>query len=436
MHKLNRLLVVTALLLCVTSFTAVGGMTAALRTLTREETEERMHDVLEEAKEGYRDSATISQNQRIHERVEEATSVRLRELDREKQRLRREIALTLESIRNISNRADQLALQEERTAEAEARERDRLVSFIRESYARGITAQVGPGIGGMVTRRLFGIGDESLGASVDADLRSFALASAQRELTLALQSSRESSILAQEKLRASAGMLSDRLFALHEERDNVLKEYLEVSRKHDKAQKSLTVSEAQLAEIRAETAAVQAEVLRMQGELAQIDARIRAKAERELIQKGLRESRPDRYDNDARGTASFGWPVVGALSAHFHQASYHRYFGVPHNGQDIAVPQETSVTAAADGVVFLARDGGAKGFSYILIGHRDGYATLYGHLSSFAVQTGDDVRRGEVIGLSGGQPGTHGAGPMTTGPHLHFEVMKNGVYVDPLSVLP
>ncbi len=427
MHILHRILVITALLLCVTTITPLA---ATLRTLTREEAADRMQSVLEEAKDGYRDSATISQKQRVQERIEETTAVRLRELDREKQRLRREVALTLESIRNISNRADALAMQEERTAEAETRERERLVSFVREAYARGITVHTGPSVSGMVTRRLFGGG--SLGSGVDTDLRSAALASAQRELTVALQRSRETAILSQEKLRAAAGTLTDRLVALQTERDKVLKEYREVDARHALAEKSLTVSDAQLAEIRAETAAVQAEVLRMQGELAQIDARIRAKAERELIQKGLRESRPDRYDNQARGTASFGWPVIGALSARFRQASYQRYFGVPHNGQDIAAPQGSSVVSAADGVVFLARDGGAKGFSYILIGHRDGYATLYGHLSSFAVQTGDDVRRGEVIGLSGGMPGTHGAGPMTTGPHLHFEVMRNGVHVDPL----
>jgi murein DD-endopeptidase MepM/ murein hydrolase activator NlpD len=80
--------------------------------------------------------------------------------------------------------------------------------------------------------------------------------------------------------------------------------------------------------------------------------------------------------------------------------------------------------------------GGEKGYSYILIVHRDGYATLYGHLSSFLVATGDQVKKGQVIGLSGATPGTHGAGPMTTGPHLHFEVIKNGKHIDPLSVLP
>ena len=60
---------------------------------------------------------------------------------------------------------------------------------------------------------------------------------------------------------------------------------------------------------------------------------------------------------------------------------------------------------------------------------------MYGHISGVNVSKFDVVKRGQVIAKSGGEPGTMGAGPMTSGPHLHFEVFKNGEAVDPLAYL-
>jgi len=71
-----------------------------------------------------------------------------------------------------------------------------------------------------------------------------------------------------------------------------------------------------------------------------------------------------------------------------------------------------------------------------LIGHRGGYATLYGHISHISVYAGEDVHAGQNIGLSGGQPGSHGSGPMTTGSHVHFEVIKSGININPRTMLP
>ncbi len=132
----------------------------------------------------------------------------------------------------------------------------------------------------------------------------------------------------------------------------------------------------------------------------------------------------------------FVWPVAGTVTAGYFDEAYESVFHVPHRGTDIAVPQATPVRSISDGVVFAVKDGGMKGFSYILIAHRNGYASLYGHVSSSFVSKGDVVNAGQIIGLSGGMPGTHGAGPMTTGAHLHIEITKNGVHVNPLSVLP
>ena len=131
----------------------------------------------------------------------------------------------------------------------------------------------------------------------------------------------------------------------------------------------------------------------------------------------------------------FSWPATGPLTATYLDPDYERVFGIPHQAIDIAVPQGSPVKAIAEGIVFAVKDGGATGYSYILIGHRNGFASLYGHVSLALVKVGDRVRYGQTIALSGGRPGTRGAGPMTTGSHLHLEMMKDGKQINPLTVL-
>ena len=71
-----------------------------------------------------------------------------------------------------------------------------------------------------------------------------------------------------------------------------------------------------------------------------------------------------------------------------------------------------------------------------MIIHGDGLSTVYGHISKALVSQEDYVAQGQAIALSGGLPGTTGAGRLTSGPHLHFEVRKDGIPVDPASFLP
>lgn len=133
----------------------------------------------------------------------------------------------------------------------------------------------------------------------------------------------------------------------------------------------------------------------------------------------------------------FQWPVEPELgiSAGFHDDGYRKRFGMEHNAVDIPVLQRSFVYAAADGIVEKVSDNG-MGYSSLVIRHGDGYATLYGHISGFLVAEGERVNAGQSVALSGGTPGTPGAGRMTTGAHLHFEVIKDGVHVDPRTVLP
>lgn len=431
MRTLNRLLVIVLLLTAIVPL----GTTVLLASLSREETAQQLQEALGQEGDGYRQSSNLGANERVNERIAAETEQELVSLNRKEHALRGRIALVLESLAAMQNRSDSLAQNQVRMMQLTGQERVQFAEFVRQGYTRLSMQDTGPAMGRLLARRLLGT---SLGQEVDEDLRSIALARARAQLITAVLQSRETEQLAEQKLRASAGAMADKLTLLMGERDDLLWRMSDLQRKHDRAQQSLTLSDEQLADVRRETAEVQQEVLRMQSELAQIDARIRTRAERELIQKGLRAPRPGRFNpsHNAVSSGQFAWPAIGHVSAGFHDEHYLKFFGVPHEGMDIVVPQGTPVYAAADGVVFLARDGGEKGFSYILLGHRDGYATLYGHLSSFAVHTGDDVTQGQLIGYSGGTPGTHGAGPMTTAAHLHFEVMRSGVHVNPRPLLP
>ena len=95
-----------------------------------------------------------------------------------------------------------------------------------------------------------------------------------------------------------------------------------------------------------------------------------------------------------------------------------------HNGHDWAVNTGTKVRAAAEGVVELAYFSERYGYN-ILINHNNGFKTRYAHLSEVKVSKGEKVEQSQVIALSGSTG-------FSTGPHLHFEVVKDGKRVNPI----
>ncbi len=145
---------------------------------------------------------------------------------------------------------------------------------------------------------------------------------------------------------------------------------------------------------------------------------------------------PQQDDWQDVGGAELGWPInpVQGISAYFMDPSYYAFWGLQHYAIDIPAPQGTPMHAPADGYVAKYSDAGL-GYSYILLYHGNGLSTVFGHASACYVAEGSNVKRGDVIGLSGGMPGSRGAGFMTTGPHLHFEVRINGNPVDPMKYL-
>ncbi len=144
-----------------------------------------------------------------------------------------------------------------------------------------------------------------------------------------------------------------------------------------------------------------------------------------------------RRTADNTAVPQFYWPVEPSqgISAHFDDSGYIARFGMAHHAIDIPTMQGTVIAAAANGIVTKVSDQG-MGFSSIVISHSGGMSTMYGHVSAFLVQEGQRVEAGDPIALSGGTPGTKGAGLMTTGAHLHIAFYKDGEAVDPEVYLP
>lgn len=129
------------------------------------------------------------------------------------------------------------------------------------------------------------------------------------------------------------------------------------------------------------------------------------------------------------------WPVPPiAITAYFHDETYPKKWGI-HQATDIRARQFTEIHAPANAYVFQTKDNG-MGYSYIILAHKNKLITVYGHVTEILVKAGTVVKEGDVIGLTGGTPGTKGAGYQTTGPHLHFEVWRDGSPVNPLDYLP
>ncbi|MFA6547969.1 MAG: M23 family metallopeptidase [Candidatus Magasanikbacteria bacterium] len=106
-----------------------------------------------------------------------------------------------------------------------------------------------------------------------------------------------------------------------------------------------------------------------------------------------------------------------------------QYYGWKHSGLDVAGPFETPNYAAKAGTVEFAQCGWNRGYGcYVQIDHGNGVKTLYGHHSRLLVSPGEYVEAGQVIGLMGNTGNVRGR----TGIHLHFEVIVNGVRVNPL----
>ncbi|HEY4788810.1 MAG TPA: M23 family metallopeptidase [Bacteroidales bacterium] len=152
---------------------------------------------------------------------------------------------------------------------------------------------------------------------------------------------------------------------------------------------------------------------------------IQSKSYDELIEKALNKEemlkclpgiQPVSNKNLERTSSGWGWRI--------HPLYKIRQF---HSGQDFAAPIGTEVYATGDGIVEKTESSQYSGYgNCIVIDHGFGYKTRYAHLSRFNVKVGQKVKRGSLIGFVGNTG-------FSTGPHLHYEVEKNGEKVNPVN---
>ncbi len=119
-------------------------------------------------------------------------------------------------------------------------------------------------------------------------------------------------------------------------------------------------------------------------------------------------------------------PVNGQITSLFGER-LHPVFGQKnsfHKGIDIGVKENTEIIAVTEGVVTEVKNSDSYG-NTVRYSTNDGYEILYAHLNSILVKVGDNIKKGDIIALSGNTG-------VSTGPHLHYEITKEGKLLDPL----
>jgi murein DD-endopeptidase MepM/ murein hydrolase activator NlpD len=147
-------------------------------------------------------------------------------------------------------------------------------------------------------------------------------------------------------------------------------------------------------------------------------------ASRLATRKTARVRREGGVELSPRSTE--GLPVVGRLASGFSRSRRHPVLRIrrPHLGVDVAAPRGTPVTSPAAGTISFV--GRKFGFGLVVeMQHAPGVRTRYAHLTEAKVKVGDEVAKGAFIA-------TVGSTGITTGPHLHYEILVNGRQVDPL----
>jgi murein DD-endopeptidase MepM/ murein hydrolase activator NlpD len=158
----------------------------------------------------------------------------------------------------------------------------------------------------------------------------------------------------------------------------------------------------------------------IQAERGQVDSQLRS-LQLELEERLREESGAPREQRFIEPVSDY------ILTASFNDPTYPFRHLFEHSGIDMAAPTGTPVRATEDGIVAWNRVGRSYG-NYVMVIHENGFASLYAHLSGFGASVNQYVSRGDIIGYVGSTG-------FSTGPHLHFEIRKDGIPVNPASYI-
>jgi len=347
-------------------------------------------------------------------RTQEGTYLEeLDELQEELQLLEEQITLTEEQIALYEQ---MIAVKEERLADAIEREEEQLALYrrrIRAMEERGPTSYI------QLFLRAQSFSDLVARIHDAEEIIAFdqRVADQLERYRVAVQEYRD-------ELEEEKAALEAVVARLEEERDE-----LEILRAE--VERRIREVEARIAAQEIELARLEEEYERMAAEISSITRNLGAlSSERQQAIRDLEQSGNATTGVGARpGNGSFMWPSghTTNVTSHFgwrtHPITGARSF---HGGIDIAAAgiNGTPVLAADSGVVVRSQWHPSFG-NYVLINHGNGYATLYAHNSSNSVSANQVVVRGQVIGRVGSTG-------MSTGPHIHFEIHRNGNRIDPM----
>jgi murein DD-endopeptidase MepM/ murein hydrolase activator NlpD len=219
-------------------------------------------------------------------------------------------------------------------------------------------------------------------------------------------------------LRKRAAALNQAKDKLGEQRNMIGDLVSDLAKKAMEITKLKTAEEQTAQKLRSQRAFYESAEQQLANESQNLEAQIRAmeSSHRRSNKKMAVGSGSMAYPINAQVTSPFGW-------------RRHPIFGVRkfHTGVDLAGPNHAAIRAADSGSVLYTGWYGGYG-KVVIVSHGNGMATLYAHMSRTAVEAGQNVSRGDVVGYEG----TTG---FSTGPHLHFEVRVNGKPNNPLEFL-